>query len=296
LTNIDCLSNCTSLQILSCDNNNLTNLNGLSNCTSLQKLYCGNNQLNNIDCLFKCTSLQQLWCSYNQLTTLLPIRNLRNLYIIYYNNNPFEGPHHQAVLRILNRNKIIKKTIYNNSQNVHDLEITDSCNTSINNLIKAHSKSLKSKIDIIIILIDLKFPRIKDLLTYFKIKDIHGYFNMTYFEVFQLVFAEIEYLKYNPEILKRLEEELNDSKDMCFTGRISRIVNSLNGFSDLVSIRIPDISQINAVMSIIKNDFENGKIKKEKLLDTVRSRLEEYDTKEKDIKEYLKIFSEMYLE
>jgi len=119
---------------------------------------------------------------------------------------------------------------------------------------------------------------------------------MTYFEIFQLVFAEIEHLEFNPEILKRLEEELNDSSCMCFTGRISRTVNSLSGFSDLVSINISETSQINALMTLIKNDFEKGKIKKEELLDTVRNKLEEYNINEETIEFYQNIFYEMYLE
>jgi len=133
-------------------------------------------------------------------------------------------------------------------------------------------------------------------LNYFQIYDVHSYFNLSYFEIFQLVFAEIESLNYNLEIIKRLEEELNESECKCFTGRISRTVNSLNGFSDLVSINISETSQINAVMSLIKNDFEKGKIKKEELLDSVKRRLEEYNSKEEDIEFYIKIFSKLYLE
>ena len=295
LSNLDCLSNCTSLQQLWCSNNKLSNLDCLSNCTSLQYLDCCLNQLSNLDCLSNCTSLQELNCSNNQLTTLLPIRNLRNLNYVRYYNNPFEGPQHPAVLRILDGNKSIGNNIYSDSQNVHDSEITKSVNTSINNLLKAHSKSLKSENEIINKLIDFKFSRIEDLMTYFKIEDIHSYFNLTYFEIFQLVFSEIEHLDYSPEILRRLEEELNDASCMCFTGRISRTVNSLSGFSDLVSVNISETSQINAVMTLIKNDFENNKIKEEELLDTVRNKLKEYNINEETIKFYQDIFHEMYL-
>jgi len=56
--------------------------------------------------------------------------------------------------------------------------------------------SIKNEGKIINKLLDIKFPRIMDLINYFKIEDIHSYF-----EVFQLVFAEIERLNYNPEIL-----------------------------------------------------------------------------------------------
>jgi len=296
LINLDGLSNCTSLQVLTCIYNKITNLNGLSKCIYLQWLFCSYNKITNLDGLSNCTSLYELECDHNQLKTLLPIRYLRNLRkIIYYDYNPFEGPHHPAVLRILNRDKNISN-IYNDTQNVHNSEINISVNTSINNLLKAHSISIKCEEEIIDKLIDLKFSRIEDLKTYFNNKDVHSYFNMTFFEVFQLVFAEIESLNFNPEILKRLEEELIDSNDKCFTGRLTRTVNCLNSFSEHVNIRISDISQINTVMSLIKNDFENGKIKKEELLDTVRKRLEEYDVKEEIIEFYLEIFSEMYLE
>jgi len=296
LINLNGLSNCTSLQILYCYKNQLINLDGLSNCTSLQILYCYNNKLSNLDGLSNCTSLQKLNCYKNQLTTLLPIRNLRNLIDVSYNSNPFEGPHHPAVLRIINRNKSIGNTIYSDTQNVHDSEINRSVNNSINNLLKAHSNSLKQENEIINKLIEIKFLRIEDLLIYFKIKDIHSYFNLTYFEIFQLVFAEIEHHNFNPEILKRLEEELNDASCMCFTGRISRTVNSLSGFSDLVSVNISETSQINAIMTLIKNDFENNKIKEEELLDTIRNKLEEYNTNNETIKFYQDIFYKMYFE
>jgi len=294
LENLDGLSNCTSLKYLQCGCNKLENLNALSNCKSLQLLKCSQNLLTNIDPLANCTSLRDLYCDDNKITTLLPIRNLRNLNYVNYHGNPFEGPHHPAILRILNRNE--NNTIYNDYQNVHDSKINTSVNSSINNLLKAHSNSIKSEEEIISKLNELKFPRIENLKTWFNNKDVHSYFNMTYFEVFQLVFAEIERLNYDPEIIKRLEEELKDSEGMCFTGYLNRTVNCLNSFSEHVSIKISDIFQINAVMSIIMNDYEKGKIKKEELLDTVKRRLKEYNTKEEDIEFYLKTFSELYLE
>ena len=198
-------------------------------------------------------------------------------------------------MRILESNKTISN-ICSDNQNVHDSEINININTSNNNLLKAHSNSIKTEQEIIDKLNELKFSRIEDLKTYFNNKDVHSYFNMTFFEVFQLVFVEIEKLNFNPEIFKRLEEELEDSTNMCFTGRLNRTANCLNSFSEHVSIRISDNSQINTVMSLIKNDFEKGKIKKKDLLDTVRTRLNKYNSKEEDIEFYIKIFSELYLE
>jgi len=295
ITKIDCLSKCTLLQIFYCNNNMLSDLNGLSNCLSLQGLNCSNNMIENLEGISNCTSLQIVFCNNNKLKNLLPIINLKRLKYIYYNDNPFEGLHHPAVLRILNKNRIIN-SIYNDAQNVHDSEITRSVYDSINYLLKAHSNSLKNKEQIISKLFELKFKKINELLSFIENEEIHFYFNLSYFEVFQLVFSEIEKLNFNPELIRRLEEEINDSYHSCFTGKIIRTVNSLNSFSDLVNIKISQSSQINAVMSTIKNDFDKNKIKKEDLLKVVKKRLLEYTSDEKEIETYLEIFSEMYLE
>jgi len=55
---------------------------------------------------------------------------------------------------------------------------------------KIHSNHLKSIQEIINKLFYLKFPKIQNLIQYFKIEDIHFYFNMICFEVFQLVLSE----------------------------------------------------------------------------------------------------------
>ena len=294
LSNLNSFTNCISLQELWCWNNRLKNLDGLSNCVSLQILYCGCNQLENIDCITNCTFLRKLFCNSNKLTTLFPIKNLRNLRKIRYYDNPLEGPHHPAVLRIIKRNK--KIIIYSDRKNDHDLKINKSVNTSIINLVKVHGNSIKSKGKIINKLLDLKFPRIENLLFYFQNEDVHSYFNMTYFEMFQLIFAEIERLNYDSEILKCLHSELNNYVCECFTARFIGTIKCLNSFSEHVNIENSDNSQIDTIMLLIKNDFENNKIKKEELLDTVKSRFKMYNTKEETIEFIQCIFSEMYLE
>ena len=70
------------------------------------------------------------------------------------------------------------------------------------------------------------------------------------------------------EIKSILNQEINDSLCKCFTGRLSRLVNVLNGYSDLVSITISDSEQKNMIMSIGIRDYEN------------REELEEYIRRE----------------
>jgi hypothetical protein len=54
------------------------------------------------------------------------------------------------------------------------------------------------------------------------------------------------------EIKRIMNQEMNDSVGMCFTGRVSRLINCLNGFSDLVSIEISDNEQINNIILLTK--------------------------------------------
>jgi hypothetical protein len=49
---------------------------------------------------------------------------------------------------------------------------------------------------------------------------------------------------------------MNDSICKCFTGRISRLINCLNGFDELVSIKIADNKQIAQVINITMNQLK----------------------------------------
>ena len=53
------------------------------------------------------------------------------------------------------------------------------------------------------------------------------------------------------EIQKRLNEEMQESECKCFTGRISRLVNCLSGYSDKVKIKISENEEISNIISII---------------------------------------------
>jgi hypothetical protein len=50
---------------------------------------------------------------------------------------------------------------------------------------------------------------------------------------------------------------MTDSICKCFTGRMSRLVNCLNGFDELVNIKIADNEQISQIIIAVKNELEN---------------------------------------
>jgi hypothetical protein len=77
-----------------------------------------------------------------------------------------------------------------------------------------------------------------------------------------------------------------DSECKCFMGRITRLVNSLNGLSDLVKINISDNQQIGNLIIIIKKQLgDNYTIKKHKEL--VKTELQERSYNKNIINEWL---------
>lgn len=54
---------------------------------------------------------------------------------------------------------------------------------------------------------------------------------------------------------------MNDSLCKCFTGRINRLVNCLNGFDSRVSIKINDSEQILNVIIRIRNEHADNVVK-----------------------------------
>ena len=49
---------------------------------------------------------------------------------------------------------------------------------------------------------------------------------------------------------------MQDGLCMCFTGRLSRLVNCLNGFYDDIEIKIHDNQQIGNIILLVKNKLE----------------------------------------
>jgi hypothetical protein len=128
----------------------------------------------------------------------------------------------------------------------------------------------------------------KEIITeYMDCNDIHTMLNITFKELFTAVVIEIESLSpdLQIEIQKRMNEEMLDSECKCFTGRISRLVNCLSGYSDKVKIQISENEEINNIISVIMNKREMKTI--EILKEEVQEALKERGYDHKKIKEWL---------
>ena len=77
-----------------------------------------------------------------------------------------------------------------------------------------------------------------------------------------------------------MNKEMNDSLCMCFTGKISRLVNSLNGYCEDVKIQISKNERIGNIISYLMKMYQE-----EELRQKIREKL--IDENEEDVEEWL---------
>jgi Leucine-rich repeat (LRR) protein len=231
----------------------------IGNLTQLQKLdlYC--NKIKEFPKeICHLTQLQEFFFYHNQIKELpLEIINLRNIIYFYYYENPIENLLNPIIYRFIqrigNRGGNIHN-LYNDTQNVHSSSIQQSIKDSIYNLMKEVKDNNKiNYLDDSILSVQTK----EALVEYSKDKNIHTQLNCTFEEVLQAVLLEINKLPTDLqiEVKNRLNEEMEDGLCKCFTGRLSRLVNSLSGYSDKVSIKISSAEEIGNVISIMKDRY-----------------------------------------
>ncbi len=79
--------------------------------------------------------------------------------------------------------------------------------------------------------------------------------NVSFMDVLIAVWNRIVTNPNAVEIKKMLNVEMTDSIEMCFTGQISRLVNCLSGFDELVEVKISDNEQIANIISMIEKQM-----------------------------------------
>jgi hypothetical protein len=101
-------------------------------------------------------------------------------------------------------------------------------------------------------------------LEYINNIDIHSSLQVSFLDVFLLVWQRIQKHEESIEIKKILNTEMKDALCMCYTGRLTRVVNCLNGYYDDIVIQISNNEQISNIISVImKKETTIEKIKEE---------------------------------
>ncbi len=248
------LNELTNLQVLYLSNNRLTYIpTELGQLVNLKELYLSGNKLISIPHeLSKLTNLQVLYLSNNGLISIpTEIGQLRNLRGLYLSNNPIDylPP---PIQRMLDR-QLQGQQVYQDKQSIHNSGIQKSFKESVNRLLsKKPELSLEKTLEEIISS-ELSDECKSSLVDYSSKEDIHGELNITFGELLMAVWDRIRTHENKQNILPILSQEMSDALCMCFTGRITRLVNTLAGFVPEVTIHISDNEQISNLVLLTKD-------------------------------------------
>ena len=180
------------------------------------------------------------------------------------------------------------KTVYQDSQNVHNSSINSSALKVMENLTKMYfpminmddKKLLLQNIeDILIGKYNGDSSHIKDGINYIR-KSIStfGTEGTTLLDIFLCVwFWIIDNKKYKEDLENRLIEELKDMKNLCTTGHFTRLINVIQGYTEdeKLCLKISNSEQYKSVIQSYLN-FEISSCKDEEIVDGILECKPEY--------------------
>lgn len=224
---------------------------------TLQFIDCRGNQITSIpEWIQEFTRLDSFDCAQNMITTL-PIQFImcRSLLFLRYEGNPIEYIPQPLLRRIENlRNHRAHRNFYGDNQNVHDTSIQESIKNSIFTLLNdtgdISEEDLKKNI--------LENEAINEstknaLIEYMENTETHSILNISFGDLLQKVIPRIDsHPTSKLDLYQRLNEEMGDAECMCFTGRLTRLVNVLAGFYDDIKIEISANTQISVIIALVK--------------------------------------------
>lgn len=200
--------------------------------------------------------------------------------------------------RIIGQNQpieidIVIKNIYNENQNVHASSVQKSVNKSIEFLIKSGpiQKEYHTKMKNLLRRSFFSrwfawFDHNYDILfeTFTKDTTIHSVHGINFYQLFGYIYNVIENHENQSEIIKVLKQEMRAGYGMCFTGRFSRVINSLCGFIPEITISVSPREEMQANISALltKNKKRFGGETEEYILKTKKEMEKILDTYEID--------------
>jgi hypothetical protein len=290
-----------ALQLLFLSHNQLTKLpESIGDLMTLQYLYIENNQLTKLpESIGGLAALQILWLSGNKLTkfpesigglmtlqyldlsrnnlTSIPVSliRLRNLRYFYNDNNPIEYTS-PVMVRFIEgletRRRVGSGTVYNDAQSVHNSSIQKSVYDSLYRILNDKPVDTKVLKNFIVSNEILSEECKRALIEYSDDLSVHSLLGVFFEETLDVVLSIIMRHKDKDEILKIMNQEMSDAMCMCFTGRLTRLLNTLNGFDPRVSITISDSEQIAAIVEIARKKTSDPEEQRELVTRDLRER------------------------
>ena len=123
-----------------------------------------------------------------------------------------------------------------------------------------------------------------EIINYCDDKTTHSIYLITYSDLLVYIWSRIIKSENKDEILKVLDQEITDGLCMCFTGRLTRLLNTLVGFFSDIELQISDSEQITNIIMTLKNKFSSDQCL---LKDAVRKELIDRHYSETIINEWI---------
>lgn len=147
--------------------------------------------------------------------------------------------------------------IYENKENVHDVNINQQLSTVLKYLIE--TTDINSNTEEIYEELLREEQSDTLLITAFQriMFDTSVYDGKTLLDVLLLVWEQIKISQYKDELIKRLKEELIEMDKTCSSGHLARLLNVLNGYIDIPIIKISFEQQLRSnIFASIKLSFK----------------------------------------
>jgi len=270
------LGNMPNLNILYLENNCISALPAeLSGLVQLKELHMQENQISVFPpSIGRCTQLNTLNISHNEFTTLpMELTQCARLENFQREGNELDIP--PPIQRFLNQR--LRRTernyggLYGDGQNVHASSIQASIKESLLHLMNDSYSA--SKESVVAQIIESPHVEMKEILIGYinDEKETHSTLYCTFFDAFVKVWGRIVSCadeEKRGELFKRLNEELAEGECKCFTGRLSRLVNVLNGFYDDIQIQISSNEQIANVILALRR--QHGLRPEDEMTDAIK--------------------------
>lgn len=261
----------------------------LRNLEKLRTFYITDNILTDLPPVFDgLKSLVRLNISNNRIT-LLPVNiiNARNLEIFAFDNNPILSIHPFVRRFIDNVVNPEKKNLYSDNQNIHNPTMQKGFVESAKNLINL-SMTIESDQVVSQILNDtvLTDECKHEICSMYQCDEIQMVLNIKYKDMFEYVWTFIHnYGNFDEETKKEIKKIMNSDiiyvKNLCFTGKITQVVNCLSGFTPLVSMQISENEDIgNIIINVKKQLIISAEYSVEKHRELAKAKLMEKNISE----------------
>lgn len=154
----------------------------------------------------------------------------------------------------------VLSTTYDNQQNVHLSSVQDTMRTALDKIFSMNVNSMMSFASIINVLSDNNrlTKKTKECLDKICDKDLyHSGYGIGYKRLFEQVYAIIINSQFKEDLLNIFVEEVKDTVDTatCLTGKMTRMVNVLNGFVLDVNVGISKTEEMANSIIVLRNKY-----------------------------------------